>query len=158
MADPEKRSSSNADTSQSPNSQTMNQATTTLKNASLNILPRPENRASLDDSKYGSFVYDPNILAPWDPGFGEGDDDEQTQPNPTIAKTETIEEGLSAPPVSDGVPHQEIQAAQEQPATQEPLDAKDSTEMNVGEVKKKSRKSKKSKSKRGLVSSLKVYP
>ncbi|KAL8867447.1 MAG: hypothetical protein Q9174_005661, partial [Haloplaca sp. 1 TL-2023] len=127
----------------------MDQASTSLKDVNLNTLPRPEDEADLDDSKYGTFVFDPNILAPWEPGFGEGDDDEQPEPVPRVARTRSTEENHPTPSINDVVAHQETKAVQEQPATQGSLDTKNSAEMGVSEVKKK-KKNKKSKSKRGL--------
>lgn len=154
MAESKESILGNGDNGEHTEPQALDQVKTALKNLDINALPRAKDNNVADDGKYGSFVYDPNLLAPWDPGYGgaqqDDDEGEDSQVLHGAIKDKTDEGNIGRPPVNIDRADENNDAIQNQLLAQETSGAGGSTEMAVGAIKKKSKK-KKSKSKRGLV-------
>lgn len=96
---------------------------------------------SLDEGR--TLTVDPNLLAPWDAGYGGAPDDPEEDKMPKNPQAPHPETNDQIDPPTDKARH--LPAAEESPA------AGESVEIGVGSSKKKSKSKKKPKSKRGLV-------
>ncbi|KAL8690017.1 MAG: hypothetical protein Q9218_004450 [Villophora microphyllina] len=132
---------------------TLDEAITALENAKLNATSNDARNGAADADGYNTFVYDPNVLAPWDPGYGgapvEDEDDEDAQTLKLLGERKGIEAPKSVLPVIDEKPEEKTEGIENQPKDQDDAVAGEPAELTVGAAKKKSKK-RRPKSKRGL--------
>ncbi|KAL8911298.1 MAG: hypothetical protein Q9171_003506 [Xanthocarpia ochracea] len=90
-------------------------------------------------TELGTYTVDPNLLAPWDPGYAGAPDENDASENPEPSHSKT-----------DGQIDANTNESPQLSVVADVAAAGQSTEMGVGSVKKKSKSKKKPKSKRGL--------
>ncbi|KAL9581623.1 MAG: hypothetical protein Q9212_003791 [Teloschistes hypoglaucus] len=146
--------SANDQNTQSTVPHTLDEAIAALEKAKIN---RPSRNAG-SRAKHGvdddsTFVFDPNIVDPWDSGHGgaadEDEDDEDTKVSQVSTENREIQNKKSVLAVIDEKPEATASSGQDRPAVEDAATAGEAAEQTVAAATNK-RKKRKPKSKRGL--------
>ncbi|KAL8666279.1 MAG: hypothetical protein Q9202_001548 [Teloschistes flavicans] len=132
---------------------TLDDAIAALEKANTNASSRNTEDATTDANGYKTFVYDPNIPGPWDPGYGgapDEDDDDEDAKAPQLSTVDKENQPQKGPlPAIDEKPEQTSSNVQDRRDGEDAAIAGEAAEQTVGAAQKKKKK-RKPKSKRGL--------